>query len=66
MDPGIDGIETYRKICEIYPDQKALVVSGYPDIDKAVDEIEPGKVQFLSKPLTLYKLGTVVKEVIES
>lgn len=29
MDPGIDGCETYRRIIEQYPGQKAIVASGF-------------------------------------
>jgi len=29
MDPGIDGLETYRRIIELEPEQKAIIVSGF-------------------------------------
>ena len=29
MDPGIDGLETYEKILEVIPGQKAVIVSGF-------------------------------------
>ncbi|MBU1056366.1 MAG: PAS domain-containing protein [Proteobacteria bacterium] len=29
MDPGINGRKTYERIVEIYPKQKAVIVSGY-------------------------------------
>ena len=29
MDPGIDGLETYKRIIELYPGQKAIIASGY-------------------------------------
>jgi len=28
MDPGIDGLETYHRIVDIVPRQKAIIVSG--------------------------------------
>jgi CheY-like chemotaxis protein len=28
MHPGIDGLDTYRRILEINPKQKAIIVSG--------------------------------------
>jgi len=31
MDPGIDGLETYKRIIEIHPDQKAIITSGYAE-----------------------------------
>ncbi|MCI5122243.1 MAG: response regulator, partial [Candidatus Electrothrix sp. AUS4] len=34
MEPGINGCETYEKITAIYPDQKAIIVSGYSEADE--------------------------------
>ena len=34
MDPGIDGLETYRRILEICKDQKAIIVSGFSETDR--------------------------------
>ncbi|MBW2204876.1 MAG: PAS domain S-box protein, partial [Deltaproteobacteria bacterium] len=29
MDPGMDGLDTYKKIIEIHPGQKAIIASGF-------------------------------------
>ncbi|RPJ10067.1 MAG: response regulator, partial [Deltaproteobacteria bacterium] len=34
MDPGIDGLETYQKVLEIHPKQKAIIVSGFSETDR--------------------------------
>ncbi len=34
MDPGIDGLETYRRVLEINPKQKAIIVSGFSETDR--------------------------------
>ena len=31
MDPGIDGLETYRRINKLRPDQKAIIASGFSE-----------------------------------
>ncbi len=31
MDPGIDGLETYRKVLEYHPGQKVIIASGYSE-----------------------------------
>ncbi|MCF8037162.1 MAG: response regulator, partial [Desulfobacteraceae bacterium] len=50
MDPGIDGLETYERILEIQPDQKAIVVSGYSETPRLRKIQELGAVEFLRKP----------------
>jgi PAS domain S-box-containing protein len=62
MDPGINGRETYERIIKIHPNQKAIIVSGFAETDdvKKIQKLGAGK--FMKKPLTLEKLGQVLKE----
>ena len=34
MDPGIDGLEIYKRILEFRPDQKAIIASGDSEPDR--------------------------------
>ncbi|MCG6537821.1 MAG: response regulator, partial [Syntrophales bacterium LBB04] len=34
MDPGIDGLETYRRVREINQYQRAIIVSGFSETDR--------------------------------
>jgi two-component system cell cycle sensor histidine kinase/response regulator CckA len=34
MDPGMDGLDTYRSILELHPEQKAIIVSGFSESDR--------------------------------
>jgi len=34
MDPGIDGLETYKRILKTHPNQKAIIVSGFSETDR--------------------------------
>ena len=34
MDPGMDGLDTYIKILEIHPNQKAIIVSGFAETER--------------------------------
>jgi PAS domain S-box-containing protein len=62
MDPGINGRKTYEKIIEIYPNQKAVIASGYAETDDVRETIRLGAGQYIKKPLTLLSLGLAVKE----
>ncbi len=65
MDPGIDGFETFKRILEIHPQQKAIIASGFSESDRVKKAQKLGAGQYLKKPYTLEKLGIAVKEELE-
>jgi len=62
MDPGIDGLDTYKKIIEFHPTQKAIIASGFSRTERVKDLQRLGAGQYIKKPYTLSKLGLAVKE----
>jgi two-component system cell cycle sensor histidine kinase/response regulator CckA len=62
MDPGMDGLDTYKKIIEIHPDQKAIIASGYSETDRVKTLQCLGAGAYVKKPFLLEKLGKAVKE----
>ncbi len=65
MDDGIDGLETYRRILEINPKQKAIIVSGFSETDRVRTAQELGAGAFVRKPYILEKIGLAVREELE-
>jgi two-component system, cell cycle sensor histidine kinase and response regulator CckA len=65
MDPGIDGLETYRRILEINPKQKAIIVSGFSETDRVKKAIAIGSGAFVRKPYILEKIGLAVREELD-
>jgi two-component system cell cycle sensor histidine kinase/response regulator CckA len=65
MEPGINGRETYERIVEIQPKQKAIIVSGFAETDEVKAIQEMGAGQYIKKPLTLQKIGLAIKEELE-
>jgi CheY-like chemotaxis protein len=65
MDPGIDGLDTYKKILELYPGQKAIIVSGFPETERVKEAQKLGAAQYIKKPYTLEKIGLAVKQEFE-
>jgi two-component system cell cycle sensor histidine kinase/response regulator CckA len=65
MNPGMDGLSTYKGVLEIYPQQKAIIVSGFSESDrvKAVQSIGAGA--YVKKPYVIEKLGLAVKKELE-
>ncbi len=65
MHPGIDGLETYRRIIEIHPGQKAIISSGFSETERVKEAQRLGAGEYIKKPYTLEKLGFAVKKELE-
>ncbi|NIM18352.1 MAG: UDP-3-O-[3-hydroxymyristoyl] N-acetylglucosamine deacetylase [Candidatus Aminicenantes bacterium] len=63
--PGIDGLETLRKILAIDPLQIIIMISGHVNISTAVKAVKEGAYDFLEKPLSLDKVTFVLKRGLE-
>ena len=64
MNPGIDGLETYRRILKIRPGQKAVITSGFSETQRVIKAQDLGASAYIKKPYFLEKLGTTVKRVL--
>jgi len=65
MDPGIDGLETYRQILKFHPKQKAIITRGFSETKRAKEAQKLGAGQYIKKPYTLEKIGIAVKNELE-
>ena len=65
MDPGMDGLDTYKKILKIHPEQKAIIASGFSETDRVKELQSLGAGAYIRKPLLLEKIGVAVKEELE-
>jgi two-component system nitrogen regulation response regulator NtrX len=54
--PDIDGIETLKRIRELYPSLQVIMISGHGTIDTAVRATKLGAYDFIEKPLSLEKV----------
>jgi len=61
MAPGIDGLETYKRIHKMHPGQKAIVASGFSETDRVRETQSLGAGSYVKKPYTLEKIGLAVK-----
>ncbi|MCX5829140.1 MAG: PAS domain S-box protein [Deltaproteobacteria bacterium] len=65
MDPGIDGLETYRRIMEIQPRQKAIIVSGFAKTERVSKAQELGAGEYVMKPYVIEKIGVAVRKELD-
>ncbi|MCP4717773.1 MAG: response regulator, partial [Deltaproteobacteria bacterium] len=66
MDPGIDGLETYKRILEIHPKQKAVIASGFSETDRVREAQQLGACTYIKKPYTLEKIGLAIKTELKN
>ena len=66
MAPGIDGLETYKKIIELHPGQAAIIASGFSETKHAREAKELGVGAYVKKPYLLEKIGQAIKTQLES
>ncbi len=65
MDPGMDGLATYREILKLHPGQKAVIASGFSETTKVREAQKAGAGPYLRKPYSLRKLGIAIKKELE-
>lgn len=63
MDPGIDGLDTYRKILEYNPRQKAIIVSGFSETERIKEAQRLGAGAYVKKPYLLETKGSHVRDM---
>ena len=64
MDPGIDGLETYRRILKLHPGQKAILASGFSETKLVKEAQRLGAGAYVKKPYTFGQLGLAVKTAL--
>ncbi len=62
--PGMDGIETLKKMKEINGDFPVIVMSGHGSVETAVKAIKVGAYDYVEKPLSLEKVVLLVRHAL--
>lgn len=63
---GIDGLDTYKNVVKIRPDQKTIVVSGYSESKQIKSIRKLGVTTCIQKPYTLEELSKAVSEELST
>lgn len=65
MPPGMSGLETYKTILNIVPDQKAVIASGYAATEQVHEAQRLGAGSYIKKPYTMEKIGMAVRSELD-
>jgi len=58
--PGIDGIEALKRIKRNRPDIQVVLLTGYATVEKGVEAIKEGALEFLEKPVDIASLTDAI------
>ena len=65
MPGGIDGAETYRRMLEISPHQKTIILSGFSESDRVIEAQKLGVGAFVRKPVTRVAIAAAVRSELD-
>lgn len=60
--PGIDGLETLRRIKEKRPDLEIIMLTGHATVQNSIEAMKLGAEDLLEKPVDLKALMEKIKE----
>lgn len=64
--PKMDGFETFRRIKQIRPNMKALLTSGYVQMDASEELKKEGFLGFIPKPFSPEEILRIVRESLDT
>jgi two-component system, cell cycle sensor histidine kinase and response regulator CckA len=65
LGSGIDGLETYKRILQYHPHQKAIITSGFAETARVRNAMKLGVGGYLKKPYTLENIGMAIKSELD-
>lgn len=63
--PGIDGMEVLKRVPEIRPEVKVVIITAYGSIEVAVEAMKLGAVDFLQKPFEVEDVRELVFSLLD-
>src|SRR5262249_3609702 len=64
--PGLDGLETMKRLLAVAPDARVVIVTAFASIELAVDAMRMGAAHFVRKPMTPETLRGAVAAALDA
>ena len=65
MSPGMDGLDTFKRVRELRPKQKVIIVSGYSESERVKAAKDLGAGAYVRKPYIRERLGLAVRHELD-
>jgi DNA-binding NtrC family response regulator len=63
--PGMDGIDVLRRVAREHPNTRVIIITAYGTVERAVEAMKLGAVDFLEKPVTPAEVRGRVAELLD-
>ena len=64
--PGIDGVETLKRLLEINPDSQVILLTGQGNVRNATEVMRMGALDMLEKPVDIAALVEKINEAVSN
>jgi len=65
MDPGMDGLTTYKEIVRLNPSQRAIVASGFSESERVKEAQKLGVGAYVKKPYVMRDIGMAIRAELD-
>lgn len=66
MEPGMDGLDTYRAIVQVRPEQKAIIATGYAETERVKKALALGATDYVKKPYSLEEIDMAIRAALNA
>lgn len=66
LEPGLDGLSTFNRIQDFFPQQKAVIASGFAESSRVKKARNLGVGAYIKKPYSLKEIGAAVRYVLDN
>jgi len=65
MESGMDGLDTYRRMIQFRPGQKAIIASGFSETERVREAQRLGAGAYVKKPFLSSKIGPAIRAELD-
>jgi CheY-like chemotaxis protein len=65
LEPGMDGLEAYRRILSFSPGQKAVIASGFSESERVQEAQRLGAGAYIKKPYRMEQIGLALRQQLD-